>query len=194
MKKLLVSMFFVLIPALACAELVRNTGESTGVGYLVKADGVRIYGHFEGDEVVATVNRDFPMVAYESRSAWLGIVAAESVAKGRAHVRYWNNGQDSRQGERMAWVDIKDVDRFTFDCCGDSGHCSGITKPLFSVGGYTDCFIQAASAVTREKASPVASGSAELEKLKYQLELERLKLEIEKVKLEQERVRAGAKQ
>lgn len=194
MRYALLMLCILAAPAIARAESGHDGDVTTGVGYLAKADGTKVYERSEGDSLVATVKRDFPMVAFRSSSSWLGVVASESVANGRAHVRYWNNGHSPKGGETTAWVDLKDLERFSFDCCGDSGHCSGITTPLFSAGGYTDCFTQAATASLQKRSPAPGSGTTELETLRYQLEVERLKLEIEKLKLEQERLKAGPRE
>lgn len=194
-------MFFLAAPAISQAEAVHDDADTVGVGYLAKSDGTKVYQRSEGDSVVATVPKDFPLVAFESKNEWLGISASESITSGRAHVRYWKNGQNSKSGETTAWVDLKDVERFRFDCCGDNGHCSGITNPLFKTGGYTDCFTQAMTATIQKRtpaavpaAAPVTvNEAAELEKLRLQVELERIRLEIEKLKLEQERLKSGVK-
>jgi len=195
---LLLPLFLFATPAISRAE---SGGDTVGVGYLAKSDGTKIYERSEGDAVIAMVPGDFPLVAFESKNEWLGISASESIVSGRAHVRYWKNGQNSKAGESIAWVELKDVERFQFDCCGDNGHCSGITNPLFKTGGYTDCFTRA-MASSIQKRTPVAvpaaapaavNGATELEKLKLQVELERLRLEIEKLKLEQERLKSGVK-
>jgi hypothetical protein len=197
----LLPLFLVTSPAISCAESGHGSGDTVGVGYLAKADGTKVYQRSEGDTVVATLPRDFPLVAFESKNEWLGVSASESIVSGRAHVRYWKNGQNSKSGESIAWVELKDVERFQFDCCGDAGHCSGITNPLFKTGGYTDCFMQAMTANIQKRtpaaaptaAQTTADGAVELEKLKLQVELERLKFEIEKLKLEQERLKSGVK-
>lgn len=192
MRYVLLIVCFLIVPVVSLAESGQDKDVTWGVGYLAKADGTRVYKRSEGDAVAATVTRDFPMVAFESRNSWLGVMASESIANGRAHVRYWNNGQTPKGGETTAWVDLRDVERFQFDCCGDSGHCSGITKPLFSTGGYTDCFTQAMKENIQKRKAPANNETSELEKLKYQVEVEKLKLEIEKLKLEQERLRSGS--
>jgi hypothetical protein len=197
----LLPVFFLSAPSISQAGPVYDSADLVGVGYLAKSDGTKVYQRSEGDAVVATVPRDFPLVAFESKNEWLGISASESIEGGRAHVRYWKNGQNSKAGENTAWVDLKDVERFRFDCCGDNGHCSGITNPLFKTGGYTDCFTQAMTASIQKRTPPAAptaapapvNGAAELEKLKLQVELERIRLEIEKLKLEQERLKSGVK-
>lgn len=197
----LLSMFFLAAPAISQAEAVHDDADTVGVGYLAKSDGTKVYQRSEGDSVVATVPKDFPLVAFESKNEWLGISASESITNGRAHVRYWKNGKNSKSGETTAWVELKDVERFRFDCCGDNGHCSGITNPLFKTGGYTDCFTQAMTATIQKRtpaavpaAAPVTvNEAAELEKLRLQVELERMRLEIEKLKLEQERLKSGVK-
>lgn len=194
MKNLLLFFCILVTPAISQAASGQDSDVATGVGYLAKADGTKVYARSEGDAVAATVTKDFPMVAFESRNSWLGVVASESISNGRAHVRYWNNGHSTKGGETTAWVDLKDLERFRFDCCGDSGHCSGITNPLFSTGGYTDCFTRAATANVQKSATTAGNGTTELEHLRYQLELEKVKLEIEKLKLEQERLKAGSKE
>jgi hypothetical protein len=192
-KYFLMTLFILLVPAISQAEFGHSSGDTLGVGYLAKVDGTRVYERSEGDAVAATVNKDFPLIAFESKNTWLGIMASESIVSGRAHVRYWKNGQNAKSGENTAWVDLKDVERFQFDCCGDNGHCSGITDPLFKTGGYTECFTQAMAASIQKSPATAGNGTTELEKLKLQVELEKLKLEIEKLKLEQERLKAGVK-
>ncbi|MDD2539615.1 MAG: hypothetical protein PHH28_01050 [Desulfuromonadaceae bacterium] len=188
MKYFLIAMLTLAVPAISQAEFWGNSDETRGVGYLAKADGTKIYQRSEGDAVAATVKKDFPMVAFESKNEWLGIVAAESVENGRAHVRYFNNGQNAKEGKSTAWVDLKDVERINFSCCDDNAHCTGIKDPLFRAATYTDCFIRSMEARI-EKPTPPANNQVtdiELEKLKLQLE-------IEKLKLEQERLKAGVK-
>lgn len=192
MNYVIVAFLILVTPAFGLAA--GQTDEvASGVGYLAKADGTKVYEHSAGDAVATTVKKDFPMVAYESRNSWLGMMASESVENGRAHVRYWKNGLNTQGGETIAWVDLKDTERFQFGCCGDSGHCSGITNPLFSTGGYTDCFTQAMETTIQKRTVTTGNGGTELDKLKYQLELEKVKLEIQKLKLEQERLKGGSK-
>jgi len=201
MKCLLVALCVALLPAVCLAGDWPGGEVPPGVGYLAKADGTKVYGSPEGTAVNATVGKDFPFVAYNSEKSWLGIMAAESVEGGRAHVRYFKNGLNGKQGESTGWVDLQDLDRIRFDCCGDNAHCSGMTSPLFRTREYTDCFVKAASArmqagtpaTLRGEKAPVAD--IELEKLKLQLEIERLKLEQEQLKLqlEQERRKSGSK-
>ncbi len=188
MKFLLIALLLLVVPAISQAEPVLNNGETLGVGYLAKADGTKLYVHSEGDAVATTVHKDFPLVAFESKNSWLGIMAAESVENGRAHVKYFKNGQNAQEGENTAWLYLKDVERIHFNCCGDNAHCSGMQDPVFKSASFTDCFIRAMTA-SIDKRTPKASmpvTDLELEKLKIQLE-------IEKLKLEQERVKAGVK-
>ena len=192
MKYFLITLFILVAPTISQAEFGHSSGKSLGVGYLANANGTKVYERSEGDAVAATVNKDFPLVAFESRNTWSGIMASESIVSGRAHVRYLKNGQNAKDGENTAWVDLKDVERIQFDCCGDNGHCSGITAPLFKTGSYTDCFTQAMTASIEKRTATAASiekrtatacnGDIELEKLKLQLEIEKLKLEIERIK------------
>lgn len=210
MKYLLMALLVLSVPALSQAGIFSSSEELDGVGYLAKADGTRVYASAEGDAVTATVKRDFPFVAYAGSERWYGIMASESVVNGRAHVRYWKNGLNEKDGENTAWVDLKEVERIRFDCCGDNAHCTGITASVFKARRYTDCYNKAAEASIRQRtaasgpAETSGDGAIELEKLKLQLEIERLKLqkeveklkleqEIEKLKLEQERLKAGVK-
>ena len=182
MKYFLITLFILVAPTISQAEFGHSSGNLVGVGYLAKADGTKIYERSEGDAVAVTVNKDFPFVAFKSSDVWLGIMASESIVSGRAHVRYLKNGQNEKDGENTAWVDQKDVERIQFDCCGDNGHCSGITAPLFGTRSYTDCFTKVIAASIDKRMVKSSNGDAELEKLKLQLEIEKLKLEIERIK------------
>jgi hypothetical protein len=199
-KCFLITLLILITPTISLAEFGQSSGNLEGVGYLAKADGIKIYEHSEGDAVSATVNKDFPFVAFQSSNALLGIMSSESITSGRAHVRYLKNGQNGKDGENTAWVNLKDVERFQFDCCGDNGHCSGITAPLFKTGSYTYCFTQAMAASIEKRTTTARKGATEAtepEKSRTcgDIELEKLKLqlEIEKLKLEQERLKAGVK-
>ena len=188
MKYFFLVLLILVVPAISQGELGLNSGETVGVGYLTKADGTKLYQYSEGDAVATTVNKDFPLVAFESKNSWLGIMATESVENGRAHVKYFKNGQNAKEGTNTAWLDLKDVERIHFDCCGDNAHCSGMHDPVLKSASFTDCFIRAMTARI-DKKTPQASNPGtdlELEKLKIQLE-------IEKLKLEQERLKAGVK-
>jgi len=210
MKFVLAALFILTAPALCNAGLWNSTDETLGVGYLAKANGTKVYTRSEGDAVAATVDKDFPFVAYAGSDKWLGIMAAETVVNGRANVRYWRNGENEKGGENTAWVDLKEVERFQFDCCGDSAHCSGFTSAVFKTRRYTNCFIRSIEATIGKRAATAAvvtapgNDSAELEKMKLQLEIEKLRhekeieklkleKEIEQLKLEQERLKAGVK-
>lgn len=199
MKCLLIALCVVLMPAACLASEVRVEEIPPGVGYLARADGTRVYGNPDGTAVIATVGKEFPFVAYNGDKSWLGIVSSESVEGGKAQVKYFRNGLNSKQGVDIGWVDLKDLDRIRFDCCGDNAHCSGMTAPLFKTAEYTECFATAASATTKATASrsgygeKAAAADIELEKLRLQLEIERMKLEQEKLRLqfEQERRKSG---
>lgn len=210
MKYLLMALLVLSVPAVSQAGIFSSSEELDGVGYLAKADGTKVYASAEGDALAATVKKDFPFVAFAGSDRWYGIMASESVVNGRAHVRYWKNGLNEKDGENTAWVDVKEVERFRFDCCGDNAHCSGITATVFKTRRYTDCYQSAMEAGVRQRtastgtAETSGSGAIEVEKLKLQLEIERLKLqkeveklkleqEIEKLKLEQERLKAGVR-
>ncbi|MDD2338436.1 MAG: hypothetical protein PHD01_17910 [Geobacteraceae bacterium] len=188
MKYVLILLLVLMTPTISQAEPAHDSDETLGVGYLAKADGTKVYERSVGDAVAAIVKKDFPLVAYESNTSWLGIMAAESVENGRAHVRYFKNGQNAKGGENTAWVDLKDLKRIYFTCCDDNTRCSGIKDSIFKTAKYTDCFTRAMEASSEQKmptnSSPVTD--LELEKLKIQLE-------IEKLKLEQERLKAGVK-
>jgi len=199
-KCFLITLLILSAPTISQAEFGQSSGNLDGVGYLAKADGTKIYERSEGDAVYSTVKKDFPFVAFNSSNALLGIISSESIANGRAHVRYLKNGQNGKNGENTAWVNLKDVERFQFDCCGDDGHCSGITAPFFKTGSYTYCFTQAMDASNEKRTATARKGAteaAEPEKSRTcgDIELEKLKLqlEIEKLKLEQERLKAGVK-
>lgn len=162
-------------------------GSPQGVGYIVKADGTKVYSDHEGDEVDATVSKDFPFVALNNSGAFFGTsaIASEEEKDGRLHVRYWKNGKNGSDGENTAWVDPKDVLRFTF-CCDDQ-RCSGIKAGLLTSRTYSDCFITGVNEAI-EKRSMVAQKGEDLEKLKLQLEIEKLKLEQEKMKLQMQSI------
>lgn len=210
MKFLLIALLVLSAPTLSQAGFFSSSEELEGVGYLAKADGTKVYVSSAGDAVSGTVKKDFPFVAFAGSEKWFGIMAAESIVNGRAQVRYWKNGVNEKDGENTAWVDLKDVARIQFDCCGDNAHCTGITAPVFKARTYTDCFKRAMEAGMKQgtaaSGTPETSGNGaiELEKLKLQLEIEKLRLqkeveklkleqEIEKLKLEQERLKAGLK-
>lgn len=198
MKYFLITFLMLIAPTISQADFGNSSGNFNGVGYLAKADGTKIYERSDGDAISAMVNKDFPFVAFTSSNALLGIISSESIVSGRAHVRYLKNGQNGKDGENTAWVDLKDVERIQFDCCGDNGHCSGVTAPLFKTGSYTYCFTQAMAASIEKRSTTAGSGDSEPERLKRcigDIELEKLKLqlEIEKLKLEQERLKAGVK-
>lgn len=198
MRLFLAMLFILMAPVISHAESGSVGDVPTGVGYLAKADGTKIYKDSGGDRIAATVTKDFPLIAFEGRSEWLGgIIASESIENGRAHVRYWKNGRDSKAGQITAWVDLKDVERFQFDCCDDNSRCSGIKDSIFKTGTYTDCFTRATAAVIAKRTAPAGeetaaagNGGAELEKLRLQLEIERIKLEQQKLKVEEERLKA----
>jgi len=210
MKYFLVALFILAVPATGVAGLFSSDDDTQGVGYLAKADGTKVYQRSTGDEVVATVNRDFPFVAYVGSDKWFGIMAAESLVNGRANVRYWKNGKNEKNGENIAWVDLKDLERIQFDCCGDNAHCTGLTASVLKTRRYTDCFVRSMEAGISKRTVTAAGGTApgndsaelekmrmqlEIEKLRHEKEIEKLKLEkeIEQLKLEQERLKAGAK-
>ncbi|MEA5114805.1 MAG: hypothetical protein VB050_12340 [Geobacteraceae bacterium] len=211
MRFVLVALFILATPTMSNAGLWNSGDDSFGVGYLARANGTKIFARSEGDAVTATVNKDFPFVAYAGSEKWLGIMAAESIVNGRVNVRYWKNGINEKDGENTAWVDLKEVERIQFDCCGDSAHCSGFTSSVFKTRRYTDCFIRSAEASISKRTVTAGSGAVsgneatelekmklqvEIEKLRHEKEIEKLKLEkeIEQLKLEQERLKAGVKQ
>jgi len=210
MKYFLVALLILAIPATGVAGLFGSDDDTFGVGYLAKSDGTKVYQKSTGDDVVATVNRDFPFVAYAGSDKWLGIMAAESQANGRVNVRYWKNGKNEKDGQNIAWVELGDLERIQFDCCGDSAHCTGFTSSVLKTRRYTDCFTRSMEAsigkrtATAGVAAVAGPEAAELEKMKLQLELEKmrhekeieklkLEKEIEQLKLEQERLKAGVK-
>ena len=193
MKRLIILVLILVVPAMSHAGFWSSSEELEAVGYLAQAGGTKVYERFEGDAVAAEVDKDFPFVAFENRNSWLGIMATESILNGRAHVRYWKNGLNATNGENTAWVDLKDVRRIQFSCCGDNSHCSGIKAPLFKPHSYTDCFTQtiaasidkkapATSELVKTKVQLDSSQVYELEKLKLQLEIEKFKLELERLK------------
>lgn len=210
MRFLLIALLVLSAPALSQAGFFSSSEELEGVGYLAKADGTKVYESSAGDAVSVTVKKDFPFVAFAGSDKWFGIMAAESIVNGRAQVRYWKNGLNEKDGENTAWVDLKEVERIQFDCCGDNAHCTGITAPIFKARTYTDCYNRSMEASIKQRTATSGNGETsgngaiELEKLKLQLEIEKLKLqkeveklkleqEIEKLKLEQERLKAGVK-
>ncbi|BET59085.1 hypothetical protein [Geobacter sp. 60473] len=156
-------------------------GSSIGMGYISKTDNTRVYARSTGDEVDETVKKGFPFIAFESSAVISGVMAAESISDGRLHVRYWKNGKDAEEGENTAWIDPKDVERFSFDCCGDV-RCSGIKAVIFKTRTYSDCFNVSLSEALTKNQKTVSESNAEIEKLKLQLEIEKLKLEREKLK------------
>lgn len=172
----------VMISALAISSISwAGYGTSIGMGYVAKTDGTRVYAQSVGDEVDETVKKGFPFVAFESTAVISGVMAAESISDGRLHVRYWKNGKDAEAGENTAWIDPKDVDRFSFDCCGDV-RCSGIKSVIFKTRTYSDCFNVALSEALSKSQKASNDSAAEIEKLKLQLEIEKMKLEREKLK------------
>lgn len=198
MRLILLTLLILVAPVISHAESGSAGDAPTGVGYLAKADGTKIYKDSKGDKTAATVALDFPMIAFEGRSEWLGgLIASESIENGRAHVRFWKNGRDSKAGQITAWVDLQDVERFQFDCCDDTSRCSGIKDSIFKTGTYTDCFTRATAAVIAKRTAPAGgepaaagNGGAELEKLRLQLEIEKIRLEQQKLKVEEERLKA----
>jgi len=177
MKRLIILVLILVVPAMSHAGFWSSSEELEAVGYLAQAGGTKVYERFEGDAVAAEVDKDFPFVAFENRNSWLGIMATESILN----------------GENTAWVDLKDVRRIQFSCCGDNSHCSGIKAPLFKPHSYTDCFTQtiaasidkkapATSELVKTKVQLDSSQVYELEKLKLQLEIEKFKLELERLK------------
>jgi hypothetical protein len=156
-------------------------GSNIGMGYVSKMDGAKVYSRSTGDEVDETVKKGFPFIAFESSAVISGVMAAESVSDGRFHVRYWKNGKDADGGENTAWLDPNDVEKFSFDCCGDA-RCSGIKAVIFRTRTYSDCFNLVLSEVLSKNQKADSDSNAEIEKLKLQLEIEKLKLEREKLK------------
>ncbi|MBL0224195.1 MAG: hypothetical protein IPQ16_01020 [Geobacteraceae bacterium] len=156
-------------------------GSNIGMGYISKTENTKVYLRSTGDEVDETVKKGFPFIAFESSAVISGVMAAESVSDGRLHVRYWKNGKDAVGGENTAWIDPTDVEKFSFDCCGDI-RCSGIKAVIFKTRTYSDCFNRALSEVVSKNQKAGDNSNAEIEKLKLQLEIEKLKLEREKLK------------
>lgn len=201
MKYLFITVLMLIAPSISHAGLWNSSENLDGVGYLAKVDGTKVYERAEGEVVADTVNKNFPFVAFAGDNNWLGIMASESIVNGRAHVRYWKNGQNEKGGENTAWVDLKEVERIQFNCCGDNAKCSGITTSLFKTRTYTDCYIKSMEASIKQRTATTSNrdisskGTVELETLKLQLEIEKLKIqkEIEQLKLEQERIKAGVK-
>jgi len=191
-KYYLLVLFILMPPTFSQAAFWTSSDDPTGVGYVTKVDGIKVYERFDGDTVVATLNKGFPLVAFEKRSEWLGIMAIESIENGRAHVRYFNNGRDARGGENIAWIDVKDLERFQFNCCNDDAHCSGIIRPMFKTDSYTECFNQAIIGGIQKNTPQVSNVAAEQERSRLQSELDTLKLqsELEKTKLQSEQERS----
>lgn len=158
-------------------------GSHVGIAYLAKADNTTIYSNDTGEETDTTVPKNFLLVAWDASStihAFAGaahVMASESSSSGRVHVRYFKNGKDREDGENTAWVNPADVQRFTFDCCGDR-QCSGIKARMFATITYADCLI---SARDKQLEAKPAAQSDDLEKLRLQVELERIKLERDKL-------------
>jgi len=194
-KYLLLTVIILIAPSISHAGFWNSSENLEGVGYLAKADGTKVYERAEGEVVADTVNKNFPFVAFAGDNKWLGIMASESIVNGRTHVRYWKNGQNEKGGEKTAWVDLKEVKRIQFNCCGDNAYCSGITTALFKTRTYTDCYIKSMEASINQSTATTSNGTGELDTLKLQLEIEKLKIqkEIEQLKLEQERIKAGVK-
>ncbi len=155
-------------------------GSNIGLGYISKTDSTKVYSRSTGVEVDETVKKGFPFIAFESSAVISGVMATESVSDGRLHVRYWKNGKDADGGENTAWLDPSDVEKFSFDCCGDV-RCSGIKAVIFRTRTYSDCFNMALSEVLSKGQKTVSDSNTEIEKLKLQLEIEKLKLEREKL-------------
>ena len=126
---IIIALCLALSPATSRAGLFSGGDEPEGVGYLSRSNATSIYASPGDRDAIATVGKDFPFVAYAGSDKWLGIMAAESIVNGRAHVRYWKNGRNDKDGENTAWVDLKDLEKIPFDCCGDRAHCTGITAP-----------------------------------------------------------------
>ncbi|MRR54003.1 MAG: hypothetical protein EG822_05760 [Deltaproteobacteria bacterium] len=195
MKYLLLTVLILIAPSISNAGFWNSSENLEGVAYLAKVDGTKVYEHAEGEAVAVAVNKNFPFVAFAGDNKWLGIMASESIVNGRAHVRYWKNGQNEKDGENTAWVDLKEVERIQFNCCGDNANCSGITTSLFKTRTYTDCYIKSMQASINQSTATTSKGAVEFDKLKLQLEIEKLKIqkEIEQLKLEQVRIKAGVK-
>jgi hypothetical protein len=70
-KCFLITLLILITPTISLAEFGQGSGNLAGVGYLAKADGIKIYERSEGDEVSVTVNKDFPFVAFQSSNALL---------------------------------------------------------------------------------------------------------------------------
>ncbi len=188
MKYLLVICLILATPTFGRAAFFwSNSDDSMGIGYLVKNNGTKLYERSDGDAVIGTADKGFPMVSFEQRNEWLGIMAMESVENGRAHVRYMKNAKDAKEGEFVAWVDVKDLESFQFNCCGDNAHCSGFTRPMFRTDRYNDCFMQTVADIN-QKRDPQAAVAADPERSKLQSDLEksRLQAELEKTKLQSE--------
>lgn len=192
MKFLLLTVLILIAPSLSQAGFWNSGEKLEGMGYLAKEDGTKVYERAEGQVVVATVNKNFPFVAFAGDNKWLGIMASELLVNGRVQVRYWKNGQNEKGGENIAWVDLREVERIQFSCCGDNANCSGITTALFKTRSYTECYIKSMEASINQRTATTSnrglSGNGAVE-----LEILKLQLEIEKLKLEQERLKAGVK-
>lgn len=179
-----IGLVVLLITCFIPANLLAGSGDAVGVGYIAKADSTKVYTDSSGDAVDEILAKGFPVIAFDSASLWGGgAMASEQEKDGRLHVRYWKNGKDADGGENTAWIDPKDVVKFSFSCCGDKA-CTGIKAQMFATRSYTDCFKQALSETLTKSSTPDTS-VAELEKLKLQLEIEKLKLEQEKLKASQ---------
>lgn len=195
MKYVLLTVLILIAPSISHAGIWNSSEKLEGVGYLAKADGTKVYERADGEVVADTVNKNFPFVAFAGDNKWLGIMAAELIVNDRAHVRYWKNGQNEKGGESTAWVDVKEVERIQFHCCGDNANCSGTTTSLFKTRSYTDCFTKSMEASIKQNTATTSNEAVGMETLKLRLEIEKLKIqkEIEQLKLEQERIKAGVK-
>lgn len=158
------------------------SGNMIGIGYIAKADKTKAFASSTGDEVDDTAGKNFPFLAYNVRGVLSGPMASENSVDGRLHVRYWKNGVSSSDGENTAWLDPKDVARFSFDCCGDE-RCSGIKPQIFQSTLYSVCFnVALEEAKNKQDATAKSAETADLEKIKLQLEIEKLKMEMQKLK------------
>ena len=151
------------------------------MGYIAKSENTKVYSRSSGCEIDETVKKGFPFIAFESSAVISGVMASESVSDGRFHIRYWKNGKDADGGENTAWIEPNDVEKITFDCCGDV-RCSGIKAVIFKTRTYSDCFNMALSEALPKSQKATVDSNAEIEKLKLQLEIEKLKLEREMLK------------
>ena len=178
--KIIMMAFFASLLAVSSTSWA-GPGSNIGIGYFSKTDDTKVYKRSSGEEVDETVKKGFPFIAFESSAVISGVMATESVTDGRLHVRYWKNGKDADGGENTAWIDPKDVEKFSFDCCGDA-RCSGIKAVIFKTRTYSDCFNMALSEALSKNQKTSSDSNSEIEKLKLQLEIEKLKLEREKLK------------